>query len=91
VAAALFGLGLLGVIIRRNMLIVLMSIELMLNSVNMTLIAFARARGDALGQGFAFLVIALAAAAAAVGLAIVVAVFRSHRTVNVDNINLMKR
>ena len=91
VAAALFGLGLLGVIIRRNVLIMLMSVELMLNAVNLTLIAFSQARGDALGQGFAFMIIALAAAEAAVGLAIVVAVFRSHKTVNVDNINLMKR
>ena len=76
---------------RQNILIVLMSVELMLNSVNMTLIAFSRARGDAIGQGFAFMVIALAAAEAAVGLAIVVSVFKSHKTVKVDNINLMKR
>jgi NADH-quinone oxidoreductase subunit K len=91
VAAALFGLGLLGVIIRRNVLVVLMCVELMLNAVNITLIAFSRARGEPLGQGFSFMVIALAAAEAAVGLAIVVAVFRTHKTVDVDNINLMKR
>jgi NADH-quinone oxidoreductase subunit K len=90
-AAVLFTLGLLGVIIRRNILIMLMSVELMLNAVNMTFIAFSRARGEVLGQSFAFMIIALAAAEAAVGLAIVVAVFRSHKTVNVDTINLMKR
>jgi len=89
-AAALFGLGLLGVILRRNVLIVLMSVELMLNAVNLTFVAFARARGDMAGQGMSFLVIALAAAEAAVGLAIVVAVFRSRRTTNVDEVNLMK-
>ena len=90
-AAILFGLGLIGVIVRRNTLIVLMSVELMLNSANLTLITFARARGDAEGQGIALLVMALAAAEAAVGLAIVMAVFRSRRTVNVDEINLMKK
>lgn len=89
-AALLFGLGLIGVIVRRNVLIVLMSVELMLNAVNLTLVGFARARGEMGGQGLTFLIIALAAAEAAVGLAIVVAVFRSRRTVNVDEVNLMK-
>ncbi|MCB9555152.1 MAG: NADH-quinone oxidoreductase subunit NuoK [Deltaproteobacteria bacterium] len=94
VALTMFALGLLGVIIRRNILIVLMSIELMLNSVNLTLVGFARAHGGSVGtagHGFSFLIVALAAAEAAVGLAIVVAVFRSYRTVNVNNVNLMKR
>ena len=63
----------------------------MLNAVNMTLITFSRAWGEASGQGFAFFVMALAAAEAAVGLAIVVAVFRTRRTVNVDDFNLMKK
>ena len=89
--AALFGIGLVGVILRRNVLIALMSIELMLNGVNLTMIGAARARQDVLGQGFSFMVIALAAAEAAVGLAIVVAVFRSRRTVNIDHLTLMKR
>jgi NADH-quinone oxidoreductase subunit K len=89
-AAILFGIGLLGVIVRRNALIVMMSIELMLNAANLTLITFSRSWGDATGQGLAFFVVALAAAEAAVGLAIVVAVFRSRRTVNVDEINLLK-
>ena len=90
-AAVLFGLGLMGVLLRRNILIVLMSVELMLNAANLTLITFARSHGQASGQGIAFFVMALAAAEAAVGLAIVVAVFRSRRTVNVDEINLMKK
>jgi NADH-quinone oxidoreductase subunit K len=90
-AAVLFGLGLIGVLLRRNVLIVLMSVELMLNAANLTLITFARAHGQSHGQGFAFFVMALAAAEAAVGLAIVVAVFRSRRTVHVDEINLMKK
>ncbi len=85
----LFFLGLLGVLIRRNALIVMMSVELMLNAVNVALIGFSRALGDTHGQGLVFFVIALAAAEAAVGLAIVVAVFRTRRTVNVDEINLM--
>ncbi len=87
---ALFFIGLLGVIIRRNALIVMMSVELMLNAVNVALIGFSRATGDTHGQGLVFFVIALAAAEAAVGLAIVVAIFRTRRTVNVDEINLMR-
>jgi NADH-quinone oxidoreductase subunit K len=90
-AAVLFGLGLIGVMLRRNLLIVLMSVELMLNAANMTLITFARAHGESAGQGIAFFVMALAAAEAAVGLAIVVAIFRTRRTVNVDELNLMKK
>ena len=90
-AAVLFGLGLIGVLLRRNVLIMLMSVELMLNAANLTLITFARAHGHSQGQGIAFFVMALAAAEAAVGLAIVAAVFRSRRTVNVDEINLMKK
>jgi NADH-quinone oxidoreductase subunit K len=90
-AAILFGLGLIGVMVRRNIFIVLMSVELMLNAANMTLITFSRAWGEPSGQGIAFFVMALAAAEAAVGLAIVVAVFRTRRTVHVDEINLMKK
>lgn len=90
-AAVLFGLGLVGVVVRRNLLIILMSIELMLNAVNLTIVGFARARGDIEGQGLALFVIALAAAEAAVGLAIVVALFRTRRGVNVDEANLLRR
>jgi NADH-quinone oxidoreductase subunit K len=89
-SAMLFGLGLFGVLVRRNLLIVMMSVELMLNAVNISLIAFSRAWGEVAGQGIAFFVIAIAAAEAAVGLAIVVAVFRTRRTVNIDEVNLMK-
>jgi NADH-quinone oxidoreductase subunit K len=89
-SAILFGIGLFGVLVRRNILIMMMSVELMLNAVNVALIAFSRAWGHEAGQGFAFFVIALAAAEAAVGLAIVVAVFRSRRTVNVDELKLMR-
>ena len=89
-AAALFAIGALGAILRRNALIVLMSLELMLNAANLTLVAFARAHHDMRGQVLAFRVIAVAAAEAAVGLAIVVGVFRSRRTVAVDEINEMK-
>src|SRR5271169_3764928 len=90
VAALLFGLGLYGVLIRRNALIVFMSLELMLNAANLTFLTFARhpLRGAATSDGnaIAFLVIAVAAAEAAVGLAIVIAVFRSRGTINVDEI-----
>ena len=89
-AAMLFGLGLLGALIRRNALIVLMSVELMLNAVNLTFIAYARMWGSATGQVIAFFVIALAAAEAAIGLAILVGIYRSRRTVNLDEMNLMK-
>jgi NADH-quinone oxidoreductase subunit K len=89
-SAILFGLGLLGVLVRRNVIIMMMSVELMLNAVNISLITFARMRGETFGQGIAFFIIAIAAAEAAVGLAIVVAVFRTRRTVNVDEINLMR-
>ncbi|MSP91569.1 MAG: NADH-quinone oxidoreductase subunit NuoK [Myxococcales bacterium] len=90
-AAMLFGIGLAGVLTRRNVLVLLMSIELMLNAVNLTLLAFARYRGWTDGHVFAFFVIAVAAAEAAVGLAMVLAVFRLKRTVFVDDLRLLKR
>ncbi len=89
-AAALFCLGMLGVLIRRNALVVFMSIELMLNAANLTFLAFARARGDDLGHLSAFFIIAVAAAEAAVGLAIVISVFRARGTVNIEEIQSMK-
>jgi NADH-quinone oxidoreductase subunit K len=89
-AAILFAIGLVGVIWRRNALIVLMSVELMLNAANLTLLAFARAHHDMKGHAIAFLVIATAAAEAAVGLAIVVGIFRTRRTANIDEVTLMK-
>jgi NADH-quinone oxidoreductase subunit K len=89
-AAALFCLGMLGVLVRRNALVVFMSIELMLNAANLTFLAFARARGDDLGHLSAFFIIAVAAAEAAVGLAIVISVFRARGTVNIEEIQSMK-
>ena len=89
-AAVLFCIGMLGVLIRRNALVVFMCIELMLNAANLTFLAFARARGDDLGHLSAFFIIAVAAAEAAVGLAIVISVFRARGTVNIEEIQSMK-
>jgi NADH-quinone oxidoreductase subunit K len=89
-AAVLFAIGVLGVILRRNALIVLMSVELMLNAANLTLVAFGRAHHDVHAHTFAFIVMAVAAAEAAVGLAIVVGIFRNRRSVSVDELTLMK-
>ena len=88
--AVLFLIGMAGVLVRRNALIILMSIELMLNAANMTLIAFSRMWGDLSAHTFALIVIAVAAAEAAVGLAIVIAIFRHKQTVNLQNINLLR-
>jgi len=89
-AALMFGIGVLGVMLRRNALIVMMSIELMLNGANITILTFARMHGDMRGHALAFIVIAVAAAEAAVGLAIVVAVFRSRRHVDIDRLTSLK-
>jgi NADH-quinone oxidoreductase subunit K len=89
-AAILFAIGVAGVIMRRNALIVLMSIELMLNAANLTLVAFGRSFHDSRAHAFAFVVMAVAAAEAAVGLAIVVGIFRNRRSVSVDELTLMK-
>jgi NADH-quinone oxidoreductase subunit K len=89
-AAVLFAIGSLGVILRRNALIILMSIELQLNAANLTLVAFGRMHQDAHAHAFAFTVIAVAAAEAAVGLAILVGIFRNRRSVNVDELTLLK-
>lgn len=89
-SAAVFTIGLVGVMIRRNALIVFMSIELMLNSVNLTFIAFARHRFEVDGQVFAFFIMAVAAAEAAVALAIVIHVFRHKRGVSVDEMQHLK-
>jgi len=89
-AAVLFSLGMFGVMVRRNALVVFMCIELMLNAANLTFLAFAKQRADDLGHVSAFFIIAVAAAEAAIGLAIVIAVFRSRATVNVEEIRTMK-
>jgi NADH-quinone oxidoreductase subunit K len=91
VAAILFVTGLAGVILRRNILIIFMSIELMLNATNLNLLAFARYFGSAGGQVFVFFVLVVAAAEAAVGLAIIVSLVRSYKdSLNVDEFNLLK-
>lgn len=89
-SAGVFILGVIGVVTRRNAIIVFMSIELMLNSVNLTLVAFSSFLGDATGQILVFFVMTIAAAEAAVGLAIIIALFRNKQTVNIDEINILK-
>ena len=89
-SAILFGIGVVGVLVRRNAIVVFMSIELMLNSVNLTLVAFSASMGDVTGQVLVFFVMAVAAAEAAVGLAIVISLFRTKQTVNIDEINILK-
>ncbi len=89
-SAILFTIGTIGVLTRRNAIIIFMSIEMMLNSVNLTLVAFSSYLGDASGQIFVFFVMALAAAEAAVGLAIFLALFRHKKTVYVDEVNIFK-
>ena len=86
----LFALGTLGVFLRRNVITVLMSIELMLNGANLAFVAFSRAAGTLDGQVLVFFVMVVAAAEAAVGLAIVIGVFRHYKSVDLDNINLLK-
>lgn len=89
-AAVIFSIGALGVLIRRNALIIFMSVEMMLNSVNLTLIALAQHWGNLTGQVFVFIVMAVAAVEVAVGLAIVMSIVRHKDTTNVDEINLLK-
>ncbi len=90
VSAVLFSLGVIGVLTRRNALIVFMSIELMLNAVNLSFVGFSRQLADVDGHIFAVFVMAVAAAEAAVGLAMVILLFRNRVTVNVDDLDLMK-
>jgi NADH-quinone oxidoreductase subunit K len=88
--AVLFAIGLGGVVVKRNMLVVFMCIELMLNAANLTFLAFSRHTGNLSGHGIAFFVMAVAAAEAAVGLAIVIAVFRTRDTLNIDEVTTLK-
>ena len=89
-SAALFTLGVIGVMTRRNIIIVLMSIELMLNAVNINFIAFSYQLQNPIGQVFAVFVIVVAAAEAAVGLGIILAFYRNKETVNIDEMSLMR-
>ncbi len=86
----IFMVGAAGVLFRRNALVLLMSVELMLNAANLTLIAFSRSMGDETGHMLAIFVMTVAAAEAAIGLALVLAIFRQRKTVNVDEIRLLK-
>jgi len=89
-SAILFGLGTMGVIMRRNLIVVFMAIELMLNAVNLTFVTFARSQQAVDGHVIVFFVMAVAAAEAAVGLAIILQVFRSRSTVNVDEVTMLR-
>jgi NADH-quinone oxidoreductase subunit K len=89
-SAVIFVIGVLGVLVRRNILVMFMSIELMLNAVNLAFVALSRQLGNLDGQVVVFLVMAVAAAEAAVGLAIIICIFRRKKSVNVDDFNLMK-
>ncbi len=89
-SAFMFVVGVAGVLTRRNAIIVFMSVELMLNSANLTLVTFSSFLGNSIGQLFVFFVMTVAAAEAAVGLAIIIALFRSKLTVNIDEVNIMK-
>ena len=86
----MFSVGIVGVLTRRNAIVVFMCVELMLNSANLTLITYSSYLGDVGGQLFVFFVMAVAAAEAAVGLAIIIAIFRNKLTVNIDEINILK-
>lgn len=88
--SVIFTIGVIGVLIRRNVIIIMMSIELMLNSVNLLLAAFSAYRGDASGQVFVFFVMALAAAEVAVGLAIVIMVYRNTKSVDIESLSKLR-
>src|SRR5712671_3344973 len=90
VSAILFSLGLMGVIVRRNLLIIYMGLELMLNAGNLTLVAFSRFNNNLDGQVFVFFIITVAAAEVAVGLALIVALYRKRQTAQVEDLTLMK-
>jgi NADH-quinone oxidoreductase subunit K len=90
VSAALFLLGLLGVIVRRNLLIIYMSLELMLNAANLALVAFSRFNNNLNGQIMVFFIITVAAAEVAVGLALIVALYRKRQTAHVEDLTAMK-
>lgn len=86
----IFSIGVIGVLTRRNVIIIMMSIELMLNSINLLLVVFSVFHGDASGQVFVFFVMALAAAEVAVGLAIIMMVYRNTRSIDIDILNRLK-
>jgi NADH-quinone oxidoreductase subunit K len=89
-SALLFGIGAVGVLVRRNAIVVFMCIELMLNAVNLTLVTFSRINGNLDGEVMAFFVMVVAAAEVVVGLAIIMSIFRSRRSASIDDANLLK-
>ena len=89
-ALILFTIGVIGVLTRRNAIIVFMCIELMLNSVNLVFVAFSAFLGTINGQAFVFFIMTVSAAEAAIGLAIIIALFRNKQTINIDEINILK-
>ena len=90
VSLLMFGIGVVGVMVRRNAILVLMSVELMLNAANLNFVAFARAHGSPVGQVFPVFVITVAAGEVAVGLAILIAFFRNKQSVNLNDVDMMK-
>ncbi|HEX9124220.1 MAG TPA: NADH-quinone oxidoreductase subunit NuoK [Actinomycetota bacterium] len=90
VSAALFTIGTVGVLVRKNALVIFMSVELQLNAVNLALVAFSRMHGNLTGQVLAFFSMVVAAAEVVVGLAIIVAIYRRRASANVDDVNLLK-
>jgi NADH-quinone oxidoreductase subunit K len=89
-SALLFSIGVLGVMLRRNVIVVFMSIELMLNAVNLSFVGFARTMDDKTGVIFIFFIIVVAAAEAVVGLSIILSIYRTRKTLNIDEFNLLK-
>ena len=89
-SAIIFSIGVIGVLIRRNAIVIFMSVELMLNSVNLLLTAFSVYRGDATGQVFVFFIMALAAAEVAIGLAIIVMIYRNTNSIDINVLNRLK-
>ena len=89
-SAVLFAIGVAGVLLRRNIIVIFMSIEIMLNAVNLAFVALGRRLGSMDGQVIVFFVMTVAAAEAAVGLAIIISVFRNRATINADELNLMR-
>ena len=90
ISAVMFGLGVIGVLTRRNAIIIFMCVELMLNAVNLSLIAFSRLNNDLDGSMLVFFVMCVAAAEAVVGLAIIIAMFRNKKNIDINNFNLFK-
>jgi NADH-quinone oxidoreductase subunit K len=89
-SAVLFSIGVAGVLLRRNAIIIFLSIELMLNSANLAFVAFARGFGEVAGQVFVFFVIAVAAAEVAVGLALIVTIFRTKKSIDIDEMHMLE-